>query len=143
MADRVAPAFDPLDRGREGFRLPALRTVRAGFSHPALQSVVSSSGVSRSLPSRVKSEQPGSCEESVWPALTVENAPAEPRTLGLLAQERPQPPTDEAVERAELGRVGVLEVAEPSLEHRVQRCDDPREAGPTCPSRLRPDGILE
>jgi hypothetical protein len=38
------------DRGREGFPLPALRTVRAVFPHTALQSVVSSSGASRSLP---------------------------------------------------------------------------------------------
>ena len=36
-----------LDRGREGLPLPALRTVRAVFPHTALQSVVSSSGVSR------------------------------------------------------------------------------------------------
>src|SRR5690606_33378264 len=41
------------DRGREGFRLPALRTARAVFPHTALQSVVSSSGMSRALPSRV------------------------------------------------------------------------------------------
>jgi len=39
-----------VDRGREGFRLPALRTVRAVFPHTALQSVVSSSGMSLGLP---------------------------------------------------------------------------------------------
>ena len=32
------------DRGREGSRLPSLRTVRAVFPHTALQSVVSQSG---------------------------------------------------------------------------------------------------
>jgi hypothetical protein len=38
----------PVDRGREGVGpLPALRTVRAVFPHTALQSLVSTSGVSR------------------------------------------------------------------------------------------------
>jgi NAD(P)-dependent dehydrogenase (short-subunit alcohol dehydrogenase family) len=41
------------DRGREGLPLPALRTVRAVFPHTALQSVVSSSRLSRCLPGRV------------------------------------------------------------------------------------------
>ena len=35
------------DRGRDGFRHPALRTVQAVFPHTALQSVVSSSRPSR------------------------------------------------------------------------------------------------
>ena len=33
------------DRGREGFRLPSLRTVQAGLPHTALQSVVTPSGL--------------------------------------------------------------------------------------------------
>jgi hypothetical protein len=56
-----------VDRGREGVTLPALRTVRAVFPHTALQSVVSSSGVSRVLPGFVKCEQPGIGEEGVGP----------------------------------------------------------------------------
>ena len=35
------------NRSREDFRLPSLRTVRAGLPHTALQSVVSSSGLAR------------------------------------------------------------------------------------------------
>ena len=58
-------------RGREGFRLPALRTVRAVFPHTALQLVVSSSGVARGMPGWVKGEQPGIREEVVGPALMV------------------------------------------------------------------------
>src|ERR1700720_82105 len=38
----VGPSRHPLDRGREGVTLPALRTVRAVFPHTALQLVVSS-----------------------------------------------------------------------------------------------------
>ena len=34
-----------MDRGREGFRLPFLRTVQAGLPHTALQSVVTPSGL--------------------------------------------------------------------------------------------------
>ena len=39
-----------IDRGREGFGLPSLRTVRAVFPHTALQSAVSASGISRCSP---------------------------------------------------------------------------------------------
>jgi len=42
------------DRGQEGFRLPALRTVCAVFSHTALQLAVSTSGVSRCTSRRMK-----------------------------------------------------------------------------------------
>jgi hypothetical protein len=45
------------DRGREGFRLPSLRTVLAVFPHTALQSLVSSSGMSRSVSNRGLCEQ--------------------------------------------------------------------------------------
>ena len=40
------------DRGREGFRLPSLRTVLAVFPHTALQLLVSTSGTSRSVSNR-------------------------------------------------------------------------------------------
>ena len=55
----------------KGMALPALRTARAVFPHTALQSVVSSSGVSRLLPSWIKGEQPGLSEEGVGPAPSV------------------------------------------------------------------------
>src|SRR5205814_1033382 len=55
------------NRGREGVTLPALRTVRAVFPHTALQSVVSSSGVSRGAPSPIQGERPGLREEVVGP----------------------------------------------------------------------------
>jgi hypothetical protein len=45
------------DRGREGFRLPSLRTVRAVLPHTALQSLVSTSGVSRCFPGSVQGEE--------------------------------------------------------------------------------------
>jgi hypothetical protein len=57
----VAPVDD--DRGREGFRLPSLRTVRAVLPHTALQSLVSSSGVSRCCPGRALREQSRPCED--------------------------------------------------------------------------------
>src|ERR1700679_3630083 len=47
-----------VDRGRKGFRLPSLRTVRAVLPHAALQSLVSSSGVPRAFVSCFEGEQP-------------------------------------------------------------------------------------
>ena len=44
---RVQQVAERRDRGREGFRLPSLRTVRAVFPHTALQSRVSTSGAPR------------------------------------------------------------------------------------------------
>ena len=123
--------------------LPALRTARAVFPHTALQSVVSSSGVSRRLPGRVQGEQPGVGEEGVGPALMVGQAAPEAGMLGLLAQDRAQSSSHEPVERREGVWVGVLEVAEPAAQHRVEIGDDPREALPLRPSRLGPDAVLE
>src|SRR5258708_23838572 len=71
----------------KGFALPALRTVRAVFPHTALQSVVSSSGVSRSPPGCVECEQPCLCEEGIGPALMVGPTASEAGALVLLAQE--------------------------------------------------------
>jgi len=75
-AARYAASAENFDRGREGSRLPSLRTVRAVFPHTALQSAVSSSGVSRSKPGRVKREQPGPREEGIVPAFVVVKAAA-------------------------------------------------------------------
>src|SRR5919108_3507905 len=66
----------------KGFALPALRTVRAIFSHTALQSAVSSSRLSRRDPGRVKREQPLVCEEGRGPAPMV--VPTEPEARPLL-----------------------------------------------------------
>src|SRR5277367_6401745 len=59
------------DRGREGFCTsppsePYGRFSRI-FPHTALQSMVSSSGLSRFPPGRVQGEQLGGREEFVWP----------------------------------------------------------------------------
>ena len=77
-----------VEKGR--IALPALRTVQAVFPHTALQSVVSSSGVSRGLPGRIEGEQPGIREEGIVPALLVRQATPDSRALCLLAQQRPQ-----------------------------------------------------
>src|SRR5215467_4090185 len=103
------------DRGREEvWPLPALRTVRAVLPHTALQSLVSSSGVSRLLIGQAKGEEPVSCEESVGPALVVGVAPPNAGALFLLTQDRAQPAADKAVEDAEQSRCGVLEIAKPA-----------------------------
>src|SRR5262245_24137448 len=93
------PSFRPAqgDRGREEWALPALRTVRAVFPHTALQSVVSSSGVSRRLPGCCEREQPGGSEEVIGPALMVDRQVAEAAALALPQQKRAQPPSDEPV----------------------------------------------
>src|SRR5712691_10904305 len=68
---------------------------------------------------------------------------SEAGTLLLLAQQLAQPPSNEAVECDEGGRVGMLEVAEPAAQHRVEIIDDPLEALASCPSCLGPDVVLE
>src|SRR5690625_611646 len=133
----------PNDRGREGFRLPALRTARAVFPHTALQSVVSSSGVSRCLPGRVKGEQPGIREVGVGPAYLIGPGESETGPLFLLAQDGAQPPAYELVQALEGVAAGVLEVAKPTSQYRVQSVDDPRQALPARPSRLLPDLAFE
>src|SRR5271154_5200603 len=72
-AYRLAPPLRrvPPDRGRKGFRLPSLRTVRAVLPHTALQSLVSSSGVPRAFVSCFEGEQPAIREKDIWPAAVV------------------------------------------------------------------------
>ena len=45
LGNMPSPSKSESDRGREGFRLPSLRTVQAGLPHTALQSVVTPSGL--------------------------------------------------------------------------------------------------
>src|SRR5690625_7751284 len=102
------------DRGREGFRLPALRTACAVFPHTALQSVVSSSGVSRCLPGRVKGEQPGIREVGVGPAYLIGPGEYETGPSLLLAQRGAQPPEYELVQAPESAAADVPEAAKTS-----------------------------
>jgi len=57
VLDQTLRRLECGDRGREGFRLPSLRTVRAVLPHTALQSLVSTSGVSRCFPGSVQGEE--------------------------------------------------------------------------------------
>src|ERR1700689_1609372 len=75
------------DRGRKGFRLPSLRTVRAVLPHTALQSLVSSSGVPRAFVSCFEGEQPAIREKDIWPAAVVLESATAAGTLRLLAQD--------------------------------------------------------
>src|ERR1700722_2517099 len=132
-----------LDRGRGGVSLPALRTVRAVFPHTALQSVVSSSRLSRSLPGRVEREQPSICEEGNWPSLMIGACLSEAGPARLLAQHRPQATPDQLVECEEGPRVGMLEASEPAPKRRVETGDHEGEASPPRPWRLFPNRLLE
>src|SRR6202789_4208063 len=76
-----------VDRGRKGFRLPSLRTVRAVLPHTALQSLVSSSGVPRAFVSCFEGEQPAIREKDIWPAAVVLESATAAGTLRLLAQD--------------------------------------------------------
>src|SRR5882724_8216425 len=97
----VAWAIAPFSIGvGKAVGLPSLRTVRAVFPHTALQSLVSSSGVSRSFPGCAKGEQPVSREEGVGPALMVGLASSDAGALFLLAQDGAQASADEAAEDA-------------------------------------------
>jgi len=62
------------DRGREGCPLPALRTVRAVFPHTALQSVVSTSRVSRTQMSCMKASNPAEAKKG-WTATILQDGP--------------------------------------------------------------------
>src|SRR6266404_8704912 len=67
-------------------------------------------------------------EESVGPALMVVEVSSEARALFLLAQDRAQPSSDEAIQGAELGWHDILEVAKPPSEHGIEVGDDPPQA---------------
>jgi hypothetical protein len=99
------------DRGREGSRLPALRTVRAVVPHTALQLLVSSSGVSRVL--CVEGEQPLIGEEDIWPLVVVSLASSHRPPAVLFAQDGAQTSPDDLIKPAEQARSGMHEVAKP------------------------------
>src|SRR5208337_1687947 len=128
------------DRGREGFRLPSLRTVRAVFPHTALQSVVSSSGLSRLPPGCFEGEQPRRGEESIGPTYSVLGGSAATGSFLLLAQHRSQPSAHEGVDVLEAGG-RVLEVAKPALERGIERRDRAGEALSARPFGLGPDPV--
>src|SRR6266478_9142851 len=95
----------------KGLALPALRTVRAVLPHTALQSVVSSSGVSRLLEGCMKGEQSLGREERVGLALMIGLASSDAGALLLLAQDGAQSSANEAVDDAEQSWCGMFEVA--------------------------------
>ena len=81
-------------------------------------------------------EQPLLSEEGIAPALLIGGASSEAGPLFLFAQDGAQPSSHEAVEDAIQGRRGVLEVAEPASQHRVEILNDPFEA--VAPAADRP-----
>src|SRR5208337_3359856 len=111
--------------------------------HTALQSVVSSSRLSRRKPGRVKREQPGFREEGIWPALMVGAADAPPGALFLLAQDGAQPSPDKPVELVESGVMGMFEVAEPAAQQWIEVSDGAGEAVAPCAPRLLSYAVLE
>ena len=90
-----------------------------------------------------KGEQSLIREEGVGPSLMVGFASSEPGPLVLLAQDGAQPTPNETVKVAELEWCGVLEIAEPSPQRRVEIRDNPREAIPSAAARLGPHLVLE
>src|SRR5205807_9792121 len=82
-------------------------------------------------------------EEGVRPSLMVGFASSEPGPLVLLAQDGTQPPPNETIKVAELEWCGVLEIAEPSPQRRIEIRDDPREAVTSAAYRFSPHLILE
>src|ERR1700730_2692174 len=90
-----------------------------------------------------KGEQSLVREEGVRPSLMVGFASSEPGPLVLLAQDGSQPPPNETIKVAELEWCGVLEIAEPSPQRRIEIRDDPREAVTSAAYRLGPHLVLE
>src|ERR1700737_1669966 len=82
-------------------------------------------------------------EEGVRPSLMVGFASSEPGPLVLLAADGTQPSPNETIKVAELEWCGVLEIAEPSPQRRVDIRDDPREAVTSAAYRFGPPLVLE
>src|SRR5438128_11424760 len=96
MIERDVPSLIGVGKG---CALPALRTVRAVLPHTALQSVVSSSGVSRWRGGRAKGEEPVSREEGIGPTVMVGRAPSDAGAFFLLAQDGAQAASDKEPSR--------------------------------------------
>src|ERR1700724_3624382 len=90
-----------------------------------------------------KGEQSLVREEGVRPSLMGGFASSEPGPLVLLAQDGSQPPPNETIKVAELEWCGVLEIAEPSPQRRIEIRDDPREAVTSAAYSLGPHLVLE
>src|SRR6202140_1397380 len=90
-----------------------------------------------------KGEQALGGEEALRPSPVGVFAPSEPGPLVLLAKDGPQPPPNETIKVAELEWCGVLEIAEPSPQRRVEIRDDPREAVTSAAYRFGPHLVLE
>src|SRR5260221_390243 len=90
-----------------------------------------------------KGEQSLVREEGVRPSVVVGFGSSEPGPFVLLAQDGPQPPPNETIKVAELEWCGVLEIAEPSPQRRIEIRDDPREAVTSAAYRLGPHLVLE
>src|SRR5260370_15218105 len=123
--------------------LHAVRTRLSVFARTALQSLVSSSGMSRLHVGSVKGEQPAIREEGVGPLPVVGFASSDAGALVLLAQDGAQPSADEAIDDAKQSRCGMLEVAKPSPQHRVEVTDDPFQGVAAAADRLAPHFVLE
>lgn len=90
-----------------------------------------------------KGEQSLIREEGVRPALLVGFTSSEAGPLVLLAQDGTQPAPNELIKGAELEWRGVLEVAEPSPQRRIEVRNDPREAVTSAADRFGPYLVLE
>src|SRR6267154_3943516 len=103
--------------------VPSLRTRCAVCPRRALQSVVSASGLARRSMSLGHREQPKISEEDIWPTSVIAKASTLTRTMKLSAQDRSQTATNKAVDEREGVTVGVLEIAEPATQDRVDEAE--------------------
>jgi len=107
------------DRGREGSPLPALRTVRAVLPHTALQSVVSSSGLTRQYVSFAHGEKPTFSEKGIWPQPVIFTSFARTWPLLMFAQDGSQATANKTVKGTERIMMSVLEVSKPAFDGRI------------------------
>src|SRR5215204_5290141 len=91
----------------------------------------------------VKGEQSLSGEEGIGPAFMIGVTAPGAWPLLLLAQEGTQPSSDEAVHLGEGRMVGMLEVAEPASQRRIEVADDARQAVAARAPRLVSHLVLE
>ena len=117
------------NRGREGFRLPSLRTVQADLPHTALQSVVSSSGLARQGVGFGHGEKPPLSEEGIRPAaMVLQGMTQPPFQVVLTAEYGAQPASYKAIQDREDRTLRVFKVVEPALEHGIQLGNDTLQA---------------
>ena len=89
----------------------------------------------------MQGEKPVFSEEGIGPSQMVADCATKARTFFPLAQDRSQPPADEAIDVSKRRPVGVFEVSKPALQDGIEHGDDALEAAAAGAASLVPDPV--